>query len=177
MLNNLFENISIFASQGGDVIWALFLLSILLWTLIIERYYFIYRVYPAQYNRYLDSWLARDDDYSWCAHKIREAVISENSQLIEARLSSIKNLIALCPMLGLLGTVTGMVGVFDTIAIMGTTDAKAMATGIYKATVPTMTGLVLALSALYFSFHLQQKKRQLVDALASQLVIHKGDVQ
>ena len=173
MLNDLFVDILRFANQGGDVIWVLLPVSIVLWLLIIERYWFIYLVYPRMYNQALDVWLARDDDSSWYAHKIREAMISQNEQLLAARLSTIKTLIAICPMLGLLGTVTGMVGVFDTIAIMGNSDAKAMAAGIYRATLPTMSGLVLALSALYFNHHLQQKKSQLIDALSSQLLTHK----
>ena len=89
--------------------------------------------------------------------------------LLEKHQSSIRFLIKLCPLLGLLGTVSGMIGVFDVIASTGNSDVKAMAAGIYRATLPTMAGLILALSALYFSHQIrhqaEQKQAQLSAAL------------
>lgn len=168
-MSDWLANISRLAEQGGTVIWALMLVSVLLWFLIFERYYFLWFLYPHQQQSVLQAWLARGEKTSWYAHKIREALVSENQARLSSRLSSIKMLIAICPLLGLLGTVTGMVSVFDTIAITGTSDAKAMASGIYQATLPTMAGLMLALSALYFSHNLQQKTAQLAATLADQL--------
>ena len=59
-----------------------------------------------------------------------------------------RTLIALCPMLGLLGTVTGMIEVFDVMAIAGSGNTRAMASGVSKATIPTMAGMVAALSGM-----------------------------
>ena len=162
-------NISRLAEQGGSIIWALMLVSVLLWLLIFERYYFLLFLYPHEHQSVLQQWLARGEKRSWYAQKIREALVSQNHARLHVRLSSIRMLIAICPLLGLLGTVTGMISVFDTIAITGTSDAKAMASGIYQATLPTMAGLMLALSALYFSHNLQQKTTQLAATLADQL--------
>lgn len=162
-------DISRFAGQGGVVIPVLMLVAVLLWFLIIERYWFVYLVYPARHQTLLQQWLAREETSSWYAQKIREQMIAANRASLKNSLPTIANLIAICPMLGLLGTVTGMVSVFDTIALTGTSDAKAMADGIYRATLPTMAGLVLALSALYFNHHLKQKTRSLADTLADQL--------
>ncbi len=64
---------------------------------------------------------------------------------------------AVCPLLGLLGTVTGMIHVFDVMAIQGSGNARAMAAGISMATTPTMAGMVVALSGLFFSSRLQQR--------------------
>ena len=61
----------------------------------------------------------------------------------------IQGLIALCPLLGLLGTVTGMIEVFDIMAITGTGNARAMASGIAKATLPTMTGLFISIVGFF----------------------------
>ena len=61
----------------------------------------------------------------------------------------IQGLIALCPLLGLLGTVTGMIDVFDIMAITGTGNARAMASGIARATLPTMTGLFVSIVGLF----------------------------
>ena len=52
-------------------------------------------------------------------------------------------------MLGLLGTVTGMIEVFDVMAFTGTGNPRAMASGVSKATLPTMTGLVISISGLF----------------------------
>jgi biopolymer transport protein ExbB len=60
----------------------------------------------------------------------------------------IQVLISMCPLLGLLGTVTGMIEVFDVMALKGTSDARAMAAGVSRATVPTMAGMVVGLSGL-----------------------------
>ena len=91
---------------------------------------------------------------------------------LERFLSLIKVLIALCPLLGLLGTVTGMIAVFDSIAMTGNSDAKAMASGIFQATLPTMSGLVLAISALYFSHYLHESFRLQCALLNDGLSMH-----
>ena len=52
-------------------------------------------------------------------------------------------------MLGLLGTVTGMIEVFDVMAISGSGNTRAMASGVSKATIPTMAGMVAALSGMF----------------------------
>ena len=145
-----------FFEQGGKVIPALFLLAFVLWTLIIERFYFIKVSYPKLSSKKIEIWSKREDKQSWNAHKIRELLISKNNAQLQLWVSSIKVLIAICPLLGLLGTVSGMVTVFDVIALTGNSDAKAMSAGIYKATLPTMVGLCLALSALYFSHSIKQ---------------------
>lgn len=150
-LHQSWEQILIFIDQGGNVIWGIFLVCLLLWSLIIERYCFIKLVYPRHLKNFLLEWSERAEKNSWRAHKIREAMISEANSQLRTFVSTIKTLIAICPLLGLLGTVTGMVSVFDVIAITGTSDAQAMASGIFRATIPTMAGLIIALSGLYFN--------------------------
>ncbi len=57
--------------------------------------------------------------------------------------------------MGLLGTVTGMIEVFDVMAIQGTSNVKAMANGVSMATIPTMAGMVIALSGILFEKRLE----------------------
>ena len=90
---------------------------------------------------------------------------------LHVRLSLIKTLIILCPLLGLLGTVTGMISVFETISINGTSDAQSMAQGVYRATIPTMAGLVVALSGYYFSVRLKQIADSETSKLADKLML------
>ena len=61
----------------------------------------------------------------------------------------IGTLVTLCPLLGLLGTVTGMIEVFNVMAVTGGGDAKSMAGGVSRATIPTMAGMVAALSGVF----------------------------
>ena len=68
----------------------------------------------------------------------------------------IDTLVALCPLLGLLGTVTGMIEVFNVMAVTGGGDAKSMAGGVEKATIPTMAGMVAALSGLFANTYIQR---------------------
>ena len=163
------HDVSRFAGQGGLLVVVLMPVAVWLWFLIVERYWFIYLAYPRLHRALVQQWRARQETSSWYAQKIRAAMVSENRARLQAGLPTIGLLIAICPLLGLLGTVTGMVMVFDTIALTGTSDARAMADGIYRATLPTMSGLVLALSALYCNHQLQQKTRYLADMFADQL--------
>jgi biopolymer transport protein ExbB len=150
------ERIRDFLDAGGYVLWAIFGVSLLLWTLIIERYYYLRRVHPRYLQWAQNAWQSRTDRTSWYAQKIRQAMVSEISLRLYRSLSLIRTLIAVCPLLGLLGTVTGMVHVFDVIAIVGSGHARALAAGVSMATIPTVAGMVVALSGLFFSTHLQQ---------------------
>ena len=84
----------------------------------------------------------------------------------------IKAVMAILPLLGLLGTVTGMIAVFDVMAFAGTGNARLMAAGVSKATIPTMSGLVAALSGLYFAAWLERKSVTQVEKLEDALSHH-----
>ncbi|MGJ3242719.1 MAG: MotA/TolQ/ExbB proton channel family protein [Opitutales bacterium] len=165
-LQNFFE-------LGGFVLFAIFFLALILWTLILERYLFLWVTYPKVSRETVAAWDARADKESWFAHRIRRARISQVRQRLYRSLSTIRTLIALCPFLGILGTVTGMIYVFDVMAITGTGNARGMAAGISRATLPTMAGLVAALSGLYFSSRLEQHASKQTQLLTDSLIIHE----
>ncbi len=156
-LYNLLESIRGFIEIGGDVLWAIMAVLLLMWTLIIERYWYLLRVLPAERREMIDRWQARSDHRSWHAHRVKEEMISQLRGQLEKHVRTIQTLVAICPLLGLLGTVTGMVAVFDVMAFFGTGNARAMAAGVSKATIPTMAGMVAALSGVYFASHLDRK--------------------
>jgi biopolymer transport protein ExbB len=79
--------------------------------------------------------------------RLLEVILDEQAKL-EKGLSMLKLLAALAPMLGLLGTVTGMIETFQVITLFGTGDAKVMAGGISTALVTTVMGLVAAMPLL-----------------------------
>lgn len=145
-----------FIDQGGPVLWVLFAACMMLWALILERLWFVRITWPTRAGQRVTQWQGRADRSSWRARKIREAMVSEVSLELHALLPFIQVLVALCPLLGLLGTVLGMISVFDVIAVSGNDDAQAMARGVYRATIPTMAGLIVALTGIYFTVRLRR---------------------
>lgn len=168
-LVNAFEAIRDFMERGGDVLFAIMGVTLIMWILIVERFWYIYTGHPKQIKRVLEVWEARSDLKSWYAHRIREGLISQVAANLRQSLLMIKTLVALCPLLGLLGTVTGMVEVFDVMAIMGSGNARAMAAGVSKATLPTMAGMVAALSGLMLSARLETYADTETDKVADHL--------
>ncbi len=82
---------------------------------------------------------------------MRDKLVSEVRAKAEQNVQLTKAMVALAPLLGLLGTVTGMVAVFDVMAITNGADAKAMSAGVSRATIPTMAGMVASLSGILFT--------------------------
>ena len=158
-----------FLELGGNVLVIIMLSTLMLWGLIYERYSFFRGEFKQLKQQRLDEWRARSEHKSWNAHRIREMIISDAKQKAMAKLSYIKVLVALAPFLGLLGTVTGMIEVFDVMAITGSGNSRAMAAGISKATLPTMAGMVVALSGLFFTSSLERKAQRSVQQLEDQL--------
>ncbi|MGN5112530.1 MotA/TolQ/ExbB proton channel family protein [Aeromonas jandaei] len=163
------ESVRRFLGLGGDVLVALFFLTLMMWALLLERWFYFMAVYPRQVRQTKATWLARTDHLSWSAKQIRRELVSRVAMAVDKGMAVIKVLIALCPLMGLLGTVVGMVQVFDTLAITGTGSPRAMASGISKATVPTMAGMIAALSGLFFVNQLDHKAKLAVQKLEDNL--------
>jgi biopolymer transport protein ExbB len=143
-----------------------------MWTFIIERLWYFYRIHPQEKRTIVSTWEARADTHSWYAKRIREEMISNTSIALSNNIGLIKALIAICPLLGLMGTVTGMVSVFDVMTYSGSGNARAMAAGVSMATVPTMAGMVAALSGVYFGTWLEHKAITETEALGDLLQSH-----
>lgn len=144
-----FESVRDFLELGGNVLLWIAVVIFGMWALIIERLIF-FRTGLQKLNReYQSAWKERADKGSWGARRIREAMISRFSIAANAWVPVVQTLVALCPLLGLMGTVTGMIEVFDVMAISGTGNARSMASGVSKATIPTMAGMVGALSGVF----------------------------
>lgn len=80
--------------------------------------------------------------------KLDEAILKEIPSL-ERFLTLIKVIAAIAPLMGLLGTVTGMINTFQSMTLFGTGDPKLMAGGISQALVTTVLGIVVALPTLF----------------------------
>ena len=89
---------------------------------------------------------------------------------LESGLGTIKLLAAVAPLLGLLGTVIGMIETFQAITLFGTGDPKLMAGGISQALVTTMLGLIMAVPLLFIHNFLDNRSRELVQTLEDQAI-------
>jgi len=96
-----------------------------------------------------------------------EAILRETPDL-QRGLGLIKLLAAVAPLLGLLGTVTGMILTFQSISLFGTGDPRLMAGGISQALVTTVMGLVTAIPLLFFHTLLASRSRTLIQILDEQ---------
>jgi len=166
------EAVRDFLETGGDVLFAISGVTLVMWLLILERVFYFRWVLGRDVDNLCAQWRARQDKFSWAAHHIRRMMISEVELDIERGLIIIRALVALCPMLGLLGTVTGMIEVFDVMAISGSGNARGMAGGVSRATIPTMAGMVAALSGLIFSVQLDRYAKLQAKRAADRLEIH-----
>ncbi|MDQ2069470.1 MotA/TolQ/ExbB proton channel family protein [Natronospira bacteriovora] len=161
-----------FFEAGGDVLWAILVVTIMLWTLILERLWYFRMIQPAKTRKALEAWNNMSDHDSWYARQIREQLLSEIRVDSGQFIFYIKTMVAVLPLLGLLGTVTGMIQVFDVMTVLGTGNPRAMAGGVSAATIPTMSGMVAALSGLYFGASLDKRAKVEVERAADLLRYH-----
>jgi biopolymer transport protein ExbB len=151
---------------GGPFVGWIFLCGLVLWTLVLERFWYFTRVLPRQAEEMLAEWNARSDHASWCARSIRQAMISRLNGAMTSGLPLLRTLVPLAPLLGLIGTVSGMLEVFDAMALRGSADARAMASGVSHAMICTMTGLAVSITGLYPVFYFQSRARRETELLA-----------
>ena len=164
------ENFWLFIDKGGDVLLLIFAVAVLLWAFIFEKFYFIKKIAPGLIEEKLAAWKAQKDRGSWWAMRVRESHIADIKEQMSKRIGMIKTIVVLCPLLGLLGTVTGMMVVFDVMPVSGA-NARMMASGISMATIPTMAGMVVALSGIYLGSLIEKKVENISDSLGEKFVV------
>lgn len=159
-----------FMSAGGVVMWALAVLCVVFWTLVFERFWYMRRVFPEWVSERRHAWqqVLSDDPGNW-QRAVRSAWLAQAQQRLLGPLRVSKSLVAMYLLLGLLGTVTGMVAVFDVLAISGAGNPRGMAAGVWQATLPTMAGMVLAITGLFSLARLERDARRALERLADQL--------
>ncbi|MDC9526119.1 MotA/TolQ/ExbB proton channel family protein [Pseudoalteromonas sp. Angola-30] len=160
-----------FLDTGGQVLLVIGVLIFAMWLLILERFIYFFKGFRSYKQNVKAQWKNRAERNSWNAEQIRQGMISRASMRLDTNLALINVMVALCPLLGLLGTVTGMIEVFDVMAITGTGSARSMASGVSKATIPTMAGMVGALSGVFASTFLQRRAKREVELLEDSMVL------
>jgi biopolymer transport protein ExbB len=170
---------------GGVVMVPLVILSLVMWLLILERAFFFRRLYKKNMNSSTALSLVRENtlpdpkmyrgavsllvtefiqNRSGSAQLDRhllDAAVARINRRMTRSLAVIGVLAAMAPLMGLLGTVTGMITTFDVLAIFGTGNAKAMAGGISESLITTQTGLIVAIPGLYMKGFLDRRAEHL----------------
>ena len=160
-----------FFEAGGPVLWGILMVTIIMWTLIIERFWFFQYLLPQKRLEIIDEWGSVNNKGDWFSMRMRDQMISEVSTETKRFLLTIETMMQILPLLGLLGTVVGMIKVFDVMTFFGTGNARLMASGVSQATIPTMAGLVAAISGLYIANLLKRKADDEIASISDQLLI------
>lgn len=160
-----------FLELGGPVLAVIAATILLMWVLIVERSLYFRTAGARLVREAVAAWKTRPERRSWNAARIREGLLSEFRLAATGPIPVIRTLVALCPLLGLLGTVTGMIDVFDVLAAAGTANARSMAAGVARATIPTMAGMVGALSGVFASTLLARKAKKEAERLGEALAL------
>ncbi|HTR01152.1 MAG TPA: MotA/TolQ/ExbB proton channel family protein [Candidatus Acidoferrum sp.] len=171
MLENLgfYHAVSELIGRGGPFVFWIFAAGVLMWAIILERYLFFFSVLPKLSGKIIEQWSARKDHTSWCARQIRQMLISRANAAMTGNFPLMQVLVPLSPLLGLVGTVSGMLEVFDSMSLRGSADAKTMATGVSHAMVCTMTGLAVSISGLYPVHYFRTRARRETELLSDKL--------
>jgi biopolymer transport protein ExbB len=109
----------------------------------------------------------RDTDLETLELKLDEAILRESAKL-DRFLWAIKVVSVVAPLMGLLGTVTGMIRTFQAITLFGAGDPKMMAGGISEALVTTMLGLCVAIPLVLIHAFVSSGKKEIVEVLEEQ---------
>ena len=142
-----------------------------LWGLILERVFYFRFAHKQVAADAIAEWRSRSDRKSTLAHWVKDKLVSEVRMKAEQNVQLTKAMVALAPLLGLLGTVTGMVAVFDIMAITSGADAKAMSAGVSRATIPTMAGMVASLSGILFTSGMDRRVNRSVQQVEDAMEI------
>ena len=169
-MRELFLDFLDFFELGGPVLSVIIVVSVILWILILERYWYFRRTFPAKRMQIAEQWQRRNDHTSWYALRLREGLLSELSVSLRQNLLLIQALIAILPLLGLLGTVTGMIAIFEVLNVFGTGNPRGMASGISRALLPTTAGLATSLIGMFFASDITNRASKLDDSARDLLI-------
>lgn len=167
----MLADLQAFLERGGPVLLVIFGTTFIMWALILEREFYFRFGHQQVAKRALKEWNERDDRRTTYALWVRDMLVSRVRQQAEQNVSLTKAMVALAPLLGLLGTVTGMVQVFDIMALSSGADAQAMSGGVSRATIPTMAGMVASLSGILFTTSMDRRVSRSVQMVEDKMEV------
>jgi biopolymer transport protein ExbB len=156
---------------GGPVVVWIFVACVLMWTIVIERAWYLRKVHPVATATQESVWRQRTERTSWASRAIRAAMISRLNAGLTRNLQVLRVLVPMCPLLGLIGTVAGMLTVFDSMAALGSADARSMATGVSEAMTCTLAGLAVSITGIYPSYYFRNRAKRETELLAERFTM------
>ena len=159
-ITEAFNTLRDFMSAGGSGLWLIAILAAFMWAIILVRIWDLNTGHKANMHELSAEWEAVGDHTTWRAQQIKDKLTSQAKTEVNRYLSLVNTCVALAPLFGLLGTVTGMIEVFQVMAFTGGGDARSMAGGVSKATLPTMAGMTTALSGVFATIYLTSAKNR-----------------
>ena len=159
-LTELYISLRDFMESGGPVLWYIAILVTFMWALIFERIYYFLFIHDEFASSINKRYLSMSFKTPWHKNMAKGRLVSEGKIAINRNVQLIQVCIALCPLFGLMGTVTGMIEVFQVMAFTGGGDARSMAGGVSKATLPTMAGMTTALSGVFATIYLNAARNR-----------------
>ena len=177
--------------NGGCVIWPIVICSVIALIICIERFWTLRksRITPKHLVAQVWGWIKNNQldkkklkslkessplgeilaagivNHSHGRETMKEAIRDSGRQVVvnlDRFLNTLGTIAVITPLLGLLGTVIGMIKVFTVITMQGVGDASALAGGISEALLTTAAGLTVAIPALIFHRYFERKVDELV---------------
>jgi len=167
MLAELFYDSELIA--GGWVIAIILGLSTIMWILILDRYLFLWRQEKPLARELVKQWHAKRSYNQLVNHRLREGLTASFHSKLSTWIGTIQVITAILPLLGLLGTVSGMIKTFEVMTVFGSGNIRGMAEGISQALITTMAGLLTALTGMYFANDLKARFDRETERLAEKL--------
>ncbi|KMY67787.1 hypothetical protein AAU61_07880 [Desulfocarbo indianensis] len=173
---------------GGPVMWPLMALSLWLWSLVLAKLFWLWEAgregldLPQAVEHLQSGKLPRPrgprgralavfmglrcgrtkNDLLWW-----EVAVRRQAPVLWRHVNTVLVLSAVAPLLGLLGTVSGMIDTFQVIRFFGTSNAQALSAGISQALITTQTGLLVAIPGLFAGYFLRRQVREMQQGLNS----------
>lgn len=142
--------------QGGIIMWVLFAITLAQLFLFIQRWL----TWPAKSSQPKQAAI-QSSRYALLSLNYRQQAASlQLVNQLEAGLPLLKALVVITPLLGLTGTVTGMMLVFDGLSLGGSADPRQLSSGIARAILPTFASMAVVLLGLFFLTFWQRRVRK-----------------
>ena len=150
-------------TRGGPVLYLLFLLTFLIFLVLINKYFFLVFDKKFWLDTNLNNFISNNPASNTSLKTVETTYIAELKRVSNSNIKILDGLIGMCPLVGLLGTVYGMIEVFEVLSFLGTGNPRAMSSGVAKATIPTMASMVISLFGLYFRQDLTYRISKYID--------------
>jgi biopolymer transport protein ExbB len=161
-LIDIIDGVKGFLEAGGIVLYFIMILALIMFSVIFERLFYYYIRFTKESKRWIQECRELSTELQGEQKKrITEMVISNAKRALKLNTNILHVCVALAPLFGLLGTVTGMIAVFEVMETFGNSNPKLMASGVSKAIIPTMVGMVISIIGLFFALQFKTKIKSL----------------